>query len=76
MGVHAVRPEVAVTGEVELNDAIRGDLSEVSVRIPAVIKAAHCDVIEVDEEPTIRLLGEAREEDRLSHGGGAKGDVA
>ena len=45
VGVDAVGAQVAVPRQVKLNDAIGGDGVEIDRRIPAVVEAAHSDVV-------------------------------
>src|SRR5579862_5759438 len=62
VGVDDVGSLVRVPGDVVLDDALRRDRVDVHVRVEAVVEGAHVHVVDVQEQPRIRLLGETGQE--------------
>ena len=62
VGVDAVGAEIAVTREMELNDAVGGDGGQVRLGVPSVVEAADGEVVHVEQQAAVGRLGEAREE--------------
>ena len=65
--VDDVRAVVGVPGDVKLHDAIEGDGVEVGRRVEAVVVRGDVDVVHVEQDPAVGLLGEAREKLPLVH---------
>src|SRR2546426_965626 len=65
--VEEMRPLVAVAGEVNLADAIRGHRHDVSLGVEAVIDRAHVHVVHVEEDPAVGPFGDRREKLPLGH---------
>ena len=67
VGVDDVRALVRVAGQVVLHDAVGGDRVDVLVRVEAVVERADVDVVHVEQQAAVGLLGQSRA--RNSHSG-------
>ncbi len=75
MRVEQVAALVAVAGEMELDHAVARDSLDVVGGVEAVVAGANEDVVDVEENAAVGVLGDLAEEFPLAHGRVAKGDV-
>ena len=75
VGVDQMGGVVAVAGEVELDDPLVGQRPDEPVGVHVVVEARHVDVVDVEEQPAVRLLGQAGDELPLVHGRILEGNV-
>ena len=67
VGVDAVVAEVAMPGEVELLHALDRDGCKVSAWVELMVLRTHIDVVDVEQDEAVRLLGHGAEKLPLAH---------
>src|SRR5262245_10352953 len=76
VGVEQVGPVVGVSGEVDLADAVAREPGQVVLGPEAVVCRADEDVVDVEQDATIGLLGDGGKELPFRHRRVPEGDVA
>ena len=62
MRIDEVRAAIGVAGQMELHDPLVRDVLDILARIEVVVHARNIDVVDVEQQSAIGLLGQAREE--------------
>src|SRR6266700_3932949 len=76
MGIDQVTALITVPGKVKLPDALLRDGVQIDLRVEAVIDATDVDVVDVEQNGTVRALGDFAQELPFAHVGLSKSQIA